>query len=202
MTRLSVSVTLTILAGGESKRMGRPKHLLTVPGGTILDHLVQRLSPWFEETLVVGRGLPSMAMSGVRVMEDVRSERTPLVGIYTALLAARTDLCFVMACDMPFVRPAVIRTLVARSAGRDVVVPLVNSYREPLCAIYRQTAIPEIAHALDAGERKITAAYRNLFVREVDEADLRREDPELVSFINLNTPRELPLLEGLREPAS
>ena len=101
---MSEAATLIILAGGESKRMGRPKHQISKPrGGTILDHLTSGLSPLFTETLIVGRNLLSPGIS-VRVVEDVHHARSPLVGIYSGLLAAKTELSFVIACDMPFER--------------------------------------------------------------------------------------------------
>lgn len=192
-----LAASLVILAGGESKRMGRPKHLLSTPAGTILEHICQQLSPQFEETLVVGRDPIRSLSPGVRFIEDARPEKTPLVGIYSGLLFANTPLCFVVACDMPFVKPQVVQRLYEHTENADVAVPLVNSYYEPLCAFYRNSALASIESALDCGERKVTAIYDGLRIRAVNESVLRTVDRELVSFINLNTPRELSYLEEL-----
>jgi len=195
----AMAASLVILAGGESKRMGTPKHALSTPAGTIVEHICQQLSPRFEETLVVGRDPIRSLSPDVRFVADARSEKTPLVGIYSGLRLASTPLCFIVACDMPFIKPQIVQCLYEHTANTDVVVPLIGSYYEPLCAFYRSSAMEEIAHALDRGERKVTAIYSRLHVRTIDESMLRTLDRELVSFINLNTPRELSLLSQLNK---
>jgi len=192
------NATLIILAGGESKRMGRPKHLLPKPdGGTVLEHLISRLSAVFAETLVVGRDLAIHNSSSVREIEDICLARSPLVGIYSGLVAAKTDLSFVLACDMPFVRASLVRHILSRSSRVDVCVPVVNGYYEPLCAAYRHSAIPAIATAIERGMLKVTAPYTDLKVLTISEEELRQFDHDLVSFTNLNVPRQLELLARL-----
>lgn len=188
--------TLILLAGGESKRMGQPKHLLSTSRGTIIDHLHACLSPSFSETLLVGREL-SHELPKLRMVEDLHPARSPLVGIYSGLAAAQTDLCFVLACDMPFVRSRLVEELLSRAFDADVVVPVVRGYYEPLCAIYRKSAIPVIATALERNDLKVTKIYEYLRLCAVPEEEIRVLDPDLSSFINLNTPHELPLLARL-----
>jgi len=189
--------TLIILAGGESQRMGQPKHLLPTSGGTVIGHLIAKLSSLFVETLVVGGGL-QLAGEGFRTVEDARPEQCPLVGIYSGLCAAKTDLAFVLACDLPFVKPELVQHLLSCAHEADIVVPIVNGYYEPLCAVYRRTANPVIQETLDQGARKITEIYDRLCLKKVAEPDIRRFDPELSSFVNLNTPGDLELLSSLR----
>jgi len=188
--------TLILLAGGESKRMGQPKHLLSTSRGTVIDHLHARLSPIFSETLLVGREL-SHELPELRMVEDLHPARSPLVGIYSGLVAAQTDLCFVLACDMPFVRSRLVEELLSRAFDADVVVPIVRGYFEPLCAVYRKSAIPVITAALERNELKVTMIYEYLRLCAVPEEEIRVLDPDLSSFINLNTPHELPLLARL-----
>jgi molybdopterin-guanine dinucleotide biosynthesis protein A len=188
--------TLIILAGGESSRMGQPKHLLPTPHGTLIDHLVKELSGMFAETVVVGRNL-TLSRPGIRTLDDARPEQCPLVGIYSGLCAANTDLGFVLACDLPFVKPELVQHLLSCAHDADIVVPVVNGYYEPLCAVYRRAAIPVIEETLDLGELKITEIYDRLQLCKVPESDIKRFDPELSSFVNLNTPRQLRLLAQL-----
>lgn len=182
--------TLIILAGGASRRMGWPKHLLPTSCGRLIDHLSRRLGGAFAETLVVGRDL-DLAPGGFRVVTDARPEQSPLVGIYSGLRAAGTDLCFILACDLPFAKPELIRYLLSRGVDVDVAVPIVRGYYEPLFAVYQRSATSLIEATLDRGVLKVTAAYDRLRVGEVPEADIRRIDPSLSSFINLNVPSQL-----------
>ena len=194
---MSENASLIILAGGESKRMGHPKHLLSKRrGGTILDHLIGRLSPLFTETLVVGRNLVPLS-GNARAVEDRLLARSPLIGIYSGLLAATTEISFVIACDMPFVRSSLVQHILSRSASVDVCVPIVNGYYEPLCAVYRSSAVPAIARAIRRGTLKVTAPYDDLDLCTISEDEIRCFDRDLVSFTNLNVPHQLELLEQL-----
>jgi len=188
--------TLVILAGGAARRMGQPKHLLPTSRGALVEHIAERLSPSFAETLLVGRD-PTRAPKGVRFVEDVRPERSPLVGIYSALLSLETPICLVIGCDMPFVVPDLAQALVALSPDADVVVPKVGGFYEPLLAVYRQSCVPAIECALAKGLFRITSIYSELRIREVPEGVVRAIDPDLVSFTNLNTPKQLALLSRL-----
>jgi len=189
---MTEKATLIILAGGKSKRMGQAKHLLLTSQGTLIEHLDLRLRHLFSETLVVGHDLASMQL---RTVSDLYLAQSPLVGIYSGLLASQTDVNFVLACDMPFVKSALVSHLISYAGDVDVVVPVVNGYYEPLCAVYCKRSIPVIKELLDRNVLKVTEIYPQLVVREVPEQRLRAFDPELSSFINLNTPRELALLK-------
>ncbi len=188
--------TLVILVGGASRRMGQPKHLLPTSQGTLVDHIVARLSPSFAETMLVGKE-PVPLPGGGRFVVDILPERNPLVGIYSALSALETSLCLVIGCDMPFVVPDLAQALLAQAAGFDVVVPRVGGYYEPLLAVYRPSCIPAIEEAIAEGSFRITSTYSRLRVREVSDDDIRAIDPDLISFTNLNTPKELALLAHL-----
>jgi molybdopterin-guanine dinucleotide biosynthesis protein A len=179
--------TLIILAGGKAKRLGFPKHQLAVDGVRILDALHEKLGPLFVETIVVGRdvdGLPP----GVRITEDRYAVRSPLIGVHAGLTTSRTDLTFVVACDMPYVEPSLVAHLLSRSEGVDVVVPIVRSYYEPLCAVYRRTCLEPIEKLIERGVLKVSGLYQLVNVHEVGENQVRRHDPELRSFVNLNGP--------------
>lgn len=193
---MNEAATLIILAGGKSNRMGSPKHLLFTPHGTLIDSLVNKLSKFFVETLLVGRNL-DLEKKGVRIVEDVRPEQCPLVGIYSGLCAAKTDLTFILACDLPFVKPKLVQYLLFCANDVDIVVPVINGYYEPLCAAYRRAAIPVIQETLDRDIFKITKIYDRLRLRKVSEQEVKRFDSELSSFVNLNTPRQLQLLSSL-----
>jgi molybdopterin-guanine dinucleotide biosynthesis protein A len=177
--------TLIVLAGGEAKRLGFPKHRLTVDGTPVLTHLHARLGPLFAKTIVVGRDLDGLP-PGVRATEDRYLVRSPLVGIHAGLAASRTDLAFVTACDMPHVEPALVEYLLAQAEGVDAVVPVVRGYYEPLCAVYRRTCIAPVEDLIERGVLKVSALYDLVRVHEVDEPDVHAHDPDRRSFTNLN----------------
>lgn len=167
--------------------MGRDKAALPAGPGTLLERIVARLSPVVDDVIVAGG--PAHAVSRVRWVADARPHAGPLAGIAAGLAAMRGDLGWVVACDLPDVEPA-IGELLFQGGRDDAVVPRLDGRPQGLCAVYRRTLADRILVMLDAGERRVSALLDEVRVRYVDADELRRVDPELRSFRNLNTPEE------------
>lgn len=182
--------TLLILSGGESRRMGYPKHRIHVGGRTIIKHIQTSLDQLFAELLLVGYDLPRKP-KGIRFVADIHSIKCPLGGIYSGLRASRTNLCFVVACDMPYIVPNLVDLVLRRTAGADVAVPIARGFFEPLCAAYRRSTLPTIERALRDQRLKVSALYRDLRTNVVAEDEVRSVDPHLLSFRNVNTPCDM-----------
>ena len=177
--------TLIILAGGEAKRMGFPKHQLVVDGRRVLNVLHERLAPLFVETLIVGQDIEDLP-TGTRLVEDLYNIRAALVGIHAGLTASTTDLTFVVACDMPLVEPALVEYLLNQTHGFDVVVPIVRGYHEPLCAAYRRTCLEPIEGLIEVNVLKVSDCFAHVTLRAVPEEELRQLDLKFHSFVNIN----------------
>jgi molybdenum cofactor guanylyltransferase len=187
--------TLLVLAGGASRRMGRPKALLPVGATTLVEWLVARLAPAFDHLLVAAAG-PDQVPAGLRhrLVHDLHAGAGPLAGVEAGLAASPHETLLAVACDMPRVTAGLARRLVDAAEaepGLDAAVPRLGGRPEPACAAYRRSAAGPIAAALGAGRLKAADALAELRVRWLD-----GEDPEL--FANLNTPADYrAFLEGL-----
>lgn len=192
---------LFINAGGQSRRMGRPKALLSTPQGTPLIRLVaERLRPLVANTLVVAND-PAICAAVVdkstRCMADDHPDCGPLGGLATALAQVEGWLICV-GCDMPLLNPDLFAWLLqwtdevdAHGAPRwDAVVPHTQGRPQPLHALYHRRCLPAVLAQLEAGHRRMDSFFAEVNVRRVDEADLRRIDPNLDSFANANTEEE------------
>ncbi|MEJ2638495.1 MAG: molybdenum cofactor guanylyltransferase [Desulfosarcinaceae bacterium] len=179
-----------ILSGGLNSRMaGRNKAFLEVGGKSILDRLLIRLRPLFEEILLVTRQPHLYTDFPVRIVEDIYRDRSSLTGIHAALVNARAEYGFVVPCDTPFLNPAVIRLLLDAAEPRwGAVVPLLGEHYEPLCAIYSKSCLPVIEAMLDRGDYKIVHLFDQIRVTFISADRIKRVDPELLSFFNVNTP--------------
>lgn len=186
-----------ILAGGRSTRMGRPKESLPFGGTTLLGHAAAMLGACTDPVVVVARGgdqaLPALP-PGVRVVPDERPDGGPLQGLATGLRCVRRhgllddgDVVFTMACDMPFVTPAVV-AVVAETLGRaDCAMPDVGGVLQPLLAVYRVGALAAIDARLSAGDRALRVLADHLDTVRVAEVALRAVDPELRCVESLDT---------------
>jgi molybdopterin-guanine dinucleotide biosynthesis protein A len=189
-----------VLAGGRSTRLGRDKASEMLLGRTLLQHVVDRVSPLVEEVIIVrapGQSLPGIpAATPVRIVEDAYPDTGPLGGICTGLAAANAERCLAVACDMPLLSQTLLRELLRRSAECDVVMPVLE-YPEPLHAVYARGCIEPMRARLDAGQLKITGFLGAVNVCYMRETDCREFDPDLLSFVNTNTEDELARAEHL-----
>ncbi len=182
-----IAPTLILLAGGHSKRMGRPKHELPLGGTTLLEWQVARLGRFFGDLIVVGAAAPV----GARGVSDRREDGGPLAGIEAGLLAMRSDgRAFVLACDMPRARPSLGALLWRLSEGHDAAVPRVAGRAQPTCAAYARSAASKLTAYLDSGERRATEALEWLDVVFVDDAALLSEGISLTELDDLDTPAD------------
>lgn len=191
--------TAVLMAGGKSRRMGRDKATLRLGETTLLDGVARVVAPLFAQ-LLVSVGAPRADLDWPQVC-DAYADAGPLAGLCAALTQAATPWIFVVATDMPFVKPALIELLAARRAGVDAVVPRVHGHPQPLAAFYSQRCLAPFAALLDAGERgdggdrgarrSLRAALERVAVAYVDEAELLAADAGLDSFFDLDTPQDL-----------
>ena len=203
--------TLLVMAGGESRRMGRDKLLLPVPpkGVPLIRHVVERLLPIVERAIVLANdakicaalhragtgGLdvgPAAAGSPARVdcIADDESRQGPLGGLATGLRRVE-GWSLAVAGDMPFVSPSVCEYLLGLVEDDcDAVVAVVDGRAQPLHALYHRRCLPAVRKSLAAGSRRMDSFWADIRVREVAGERLRHFDPELCSFFNTNTPAE------------
>jgi len=179
-----------ILSGGRNTRMeGRNKAFLEVDGRTILDRLIATLTPMFPEIVLVTRQPELYAGRAIRIVEDIFRARASLTGLHAALIHAQAPWIFVCPCDAPFIQPALVRLLLdSISPHVDAVVPRIGDYYEPLCAVYSKNCLAPIAAQLEREEFQIKGFFRHIRIQTIGEAQLRRVDPQLRSFLNVNTP--------------
>lgn len=191
-----------ILAGGRSTRMGTNKALLALPGNrhvTFVEHLASTLTPLCTETILVARDSNDAAnytLPGVQVITDKVPEHGPLMGIYTGLSAMQAPRALVVAVDMPFIQPALISFLLSRPLTNAVLVPVVNNVPQVLLAVYPRSILPLIDERIQQGRRDPRSLLEVAPVQYIEEAQLRLVDPQLRSFVNVNTPEELEYLQS------
>jgi molybdopterin-guanine dinucleotide biosynthesis protein A len=181
-----------ILAGGQSRRMGRPKALLPFDEVTLLGSVVERLRRVTGNVIVVGSaGAAPVLTVGVTVVHDERPDGGPLEGLRVGLRAAaeHAATAFVTGCDYPFVSSQLARALVDElSDDVDAVVPRIDGVWQPLLAAYRVAVAARIDARGPDAPRSPTDLLRLIRVGAVDADFVKRLDPTLDSLINVNDP--------------
>jgi molybdopterin-guanine dinucleotide biosynthesis protein A len=185
-----------VVAGGHSRRMGRDKALLPWGRSTLLDHALERLRQVTPDVRILSGPEPRYAGRGFREHPDVVPDAGALGGVYTGLGEVGDGRGLFLAVDLPLVPVALLARLAELGAGADAVVPVSPGGPEPLCAVYGASCREPIRRRLAAGERKMTAFWPEVRVREVGVDELLAfGDPERL-FRNLNRPEDYAALTG------
>jgi len=149
----SPGVTGLILAGGRSTRFGADKARHPVAGRAMIEHVVAAVAAVTDAVLISVAEVPSDDMPAVRYVVDRYAEAGPLAGLHAGLEAAGTPWVLAVACDMPFLTPAVLQRLLdARTPNVAAVVARTpDGQGHPLCACYHRDARPLVEARLASG---------------------------------------------------
>ncbi|UCD83205.1 MAG: molybdenum cofactor guanylyltransferase [Deltaproteobacteria bacterium] len=185
-------MTGIILAGGKSTRLKQDKAFVEIGGKKVIEKIIYVLSSLFEENVIV-IGYPDNTYEnlGAKVVTDLIPGKDSLGGIYTGLHSSSYHHSFIVACDMPFINRELIKYLKSVVDDYDVVVPKVSSHFEPLHAIYSKGCLKHIEKLINEDNLRILDFYQQVRVRTVSDQEIRRFDPRMRSFFNVNTQNDL-----------
>jgi molybdopterin-guanine dinucleotide biosynthesis protein A len=184
-------VTAFVLAGGKSSRMGSDKAFVQLNGETLLSRVLKLSGAVAGEVKIVGDA-GKFATFGP-VVEDVYREQGPLGGIHAALSTSATELNLMLAVDLPFVVPALLKYLIlrARESRALVTVARAGGRLQPLCAAYRREFAEVAGDSLKKKKNKIDAIFAMVETCVIEEDELVHVGFSAAMFRNLNTPEEL-----------
>ncbi len=98
---LKTPVLGCILIGGQSSRMGHPKHMIQKNGRTWIERTVDVLDQLTSRVIVAGTGTLPESVRGCDRLVDVPSVRGPMAGLLAAMRWAPHASWLVTACDLP-----------------------------------------------------------------------------------------------------
>ena len=201
--------------------MGSDKALLTLPeainrltterqainrgkGLSFVEYLTVLLSRACDEVIIVARDETQAAQLAsiplisstveAHVIHDLIPDTGPLMGLYTGLSAIHHTHALVTAVDMPLIQPELVTFLLSLPRTDALLMPRVQDAPQVLLALYPRSILPIIKERLDVGRRDPRSLLDVVPVRYIEEAQLRSVDPELHSFVNVNTAKEYKML--------
>ena len=184
-------MSVAILAGGQSSRMGRDKSFVELAGKPLIAHVIERLSSLALPIMIIANQPEAYQALGLPVFTDVLPDRSSLGGLYSAIYHSPSDYTLCVACDMPFLNPTLLAYLMSLCTGYDAIVPIIGEHPQGLHAIYRKTCLAPMRQRLEQNRLRIRDLFTQINTCWVDEKTVRQYDGDLNSFMNINTPEVL-----------
>jgi molybdopterin-guanine dinucleotide biosynthesis protein A len=178
-----------VLAGGESRRMGRDKALLLRDGQSQLAHIAALLGQVTDRVFVSTRSSQQGDAERDRFdrIIDRYDNMGPIAGILSALEEHPDVDWLVVACDLPNIDATTLRFLLDNRSERLPFTAFRSTHDdlpEPLCALYTAGSDAIIRQFIDDG----MVCPRKVLIRSDTEL-LEQPDPQ--SLDNINTPDDL-----------
>ncbi len=197
MTNHKISVI--VLAGGKSSRMGRDKALLEIDGKCLLERSCEVAANLTSEVYVM-TAWPDRYRSTLsqkyQFLVEYNSGSGPLIALSQGLTQITADWILLLACDLPLLDAQIIHSwacdLAAVSPSTLAVVPYQNSRWEPLCGFYRQQCLSSLQSFIEKGGRSF-----QLWLNQIAVVPLSVGEREAVMLSNCNTLEEFEKLNKL-----
>lgn len=184
-------VSIAILAGGQSRRMGTDKSFVAVDGKPMVERVLGQVQTLDLPIFIITNQPDHYRYLQLPIFTDVITHKGSLGGLYSALYYSKTPYTLCVACDMPFLVPELLRHIIQIRHEYDAVVPEVNRYLQPLHAVYSAACMKPLYEQLQNNNLAIYDLFHRLNTRIVSQSALMQFDPDLRSFINVNTPDDL-----------
>ena len=194
------NISLLIIAGGKSSRLGTDKRFVEVGGIGLLENILRKASVenFAKIFLCVEENLPELKILsekfGAKLLVDEVKNSGPMAGLATGLANIKTDWTLAVSADIPFFDFKMLRPLTEKFSTQ-AIIPIVGGKFQPLAAFYRRELAEIFSRELSSGQRKIFAVIKKI---PHEFAELSCEE----IFFNVNTRADLRLARGRAENLS
>jgi molybdenum cofactor guanylyltransferase len=189
--QIPIPITILLLAGGTSSRVGlnKDKGQMKLMGINLIDRVISNITSieglLEKDIIIVGpkKKYPQFE----RVVEDVYPGKGPLGGIFSGLQASDTFYNLVIGCDMPFIKGKLVQYMIQNTDNHDIIIPTYGQgLFEPLCAIYSKNCLEIMRKNIKEGNLAVRYIFPFLKIRLIEEEEIKKYDPGLYSFFNIN----------------
>ena len=157
-----MKISIGILAGGKSNRMGKNKALMKINGKTFLEILLDEFKEYSD--IIVSQAYDNeYKLTGCRFVSDEENEKGPLEGICRILEAAENEYVFICAADMPFLKKE-LADFLSQFISKDIDCCCIDDGERlhPLCAIYSKRVVQTAKRLISENKLKLTEFLQNI----------------------------------------
>ena len=124
-----------ILAGGQSKRMGKDKLFLELNNKKLIEHTIDKVKKYLKKIIIITNQDNEFFSKNklITVKDCFEGQLGPLVGILTAMKWAKENLskCSWIAtfpCDTPFFPESIIKSFIEESEKKESLILCASSH--------------------------------------------------------------------------
>jgi len=129
-------ITAIILSGGKSSRMGTNKSLLKIGDKTVIERMHDLLRNMFKDVILITNEPDDYKFLGLPIYEDIFRHRGPLAGIHSGLKHSKTNLNFIISCDLPLMTKEMINYLIEYETNKLITVAKADGFIQQLAGKY------------------------------------------------------------------
>jgi molybdopterin-guanine dinucleotide biosynthesis protein A len=186
------TIPIAILAGGKSRRMGRDKAFVELLGTPMIQWVINAVTQCSGKALIIANDPEKYSRFGLPVYPDIAPGMGPLSGLHTAFTVTGADRVMIAPCDSPFVSADVINLILNYpNGGAEAVIPFVDGREQGMLAVYSRNGMERFAGRIASVSIMFDEFRLGLKRIFIGEDELRKVEPDLRSFLNVNTPVDI-----------
>ncbi len=189
----SDKVIAGILAGGGSRRFGSDKACALWEGKSLLEWTIQNASEITDNINILTKKPEAYKFTGCSTIEDLLDVSTPISGIIS-IMPYVSDWLLLLACDIPFFEKKVLDFLWKNKDINKATVIHVNGKYQPFLGLYPKSVLPYWLEAFEQKEFHLQRVIEGMPKIVIEQSDLMFAGISLKSFLNINTPADLELV--------
>jgi molybdenum cofactor guanylyltransferase len=162
------------------------KAFAEVSGRPVINIIADKFTGLFDETIIISNEPELFEHLGLQVYTDVYPRMGPVSGIHSGLYHSHNNNVFVLGCDVPFINMDLVAYMVNNIGDYDSVVPEIDSYLQPLAAVYSRKCLPILTACLQEDRVKLVRIFEELNALVLGRDELEKFGIVEEIFLNVN----------------
>jgi len=185
-----------ILAGGQSRRMGRDKSFIKLNGKTLIEHTIIKVKKFLPNLIIISNENKNEIMKyGIDLVNDcLGKNQGPLIGVMTAMKYIKDnkknfDWIATFPCDTPFFPELLIKKFIDNSKSKKSLLYFASSkgQRHNVFGLWSLKLYDKLHNDIvNKNSRKVEDWAEQNDVQRI-EFSFEKDDP----FFNINTEEDL-----------
>jgi len=197
-------ISCILLAGGQSKRMGKDKAFLKLDGQTFLKIIVKKLYEKCDEIILsinkdeeIYQKELNEFLNKITFIKDKNPYDGPLNAVVSVADSINNPYVFIATVDTPLLNPELIDFYKEKISDYDCILPVINGKYQPLNTLYKKDAL-EKAKEVYKSSKSLMSWIDKLNCLKLYEDEISKIDKNLFSYWSINTKDEYEKLKNIK----